>query len=308
MNQLCLFFSRFTKTYGYLRMKKILLLSYLFLVSYLSFAQDNYTVNGENIMLKTEVEGHLDLLWNIINSEYRYFVRTPEGNIIELKNTKGDDNRYKDDYKVTLEELTKDENLSARKVKLTLPSLRTFLDDYNRLKDENYQSYFVKSTVGVRMGLSAGITNNPFVGNPDNIKTPLVGAELEFFEGGSSAKHAGILQIRQIFRSDDFDYSLTEFSLGYRYRFLNFEKLNIYGQVRVATFGFSNVTITDSSNMEQTLKETSFDVPFIFGIGADFKVSERSYITFIYGELFAALLDNQGNFSTDISVGYKFRL
>ena len=60
--------------------------------------------------------------------------------------------------------------------------------------------------------------------------------------------------------------------------------------------------------MEVDLNNTSFDVPFIFGIGSDIKVSKNSYITIIYGELFAIFLNNQGNFSTDISIGYKFNL
>jgi hypothetical protein len=60
--------------------------------------------------------------------------------------------------------------------------------------------------------------------------------------------------------------------------------------------------------MEVDSNETSFDIPFIFGLGSDIKVGKNNYITIIYGELFAILLDNQGNFSTDIAVGYKFNL
>jgi hypothetical protein len=60
--------------------------------------------------------------------------------------------------------------------------------------------------------------------------------------------------------------------------------------------------------MEVNRNSTAFDAPFIFGVGADIKVGNNSYITLIYGELFAILLDNQGNFSSDISLGYKFNL
>lgn len=279
-----------------------------FIITLSIYGQETVDINGETLELKTEVEGELDLLWNIINSEYRYFVRTVDGTITELTSTRNNDNKYQYEYKLILENLTKDENISASKVKLTVPSLRDFLDTYNRLKDDSYQSSFKKNSLGFRLGLSGGITNHPFVGNPDNTKTPLAGVELEFFESKISDRHAGFIQARHTFESDDFQYSLTEFSLGYRYRFIKLDKFNIYGQVKFATLGFSDATFIDSNNMEQSLNETSFDVPFIFGLGADFQISDNSYITIIYGELFAALLDNQGNFSTDISIGYKFNL
>ncbi|NNL83086.1 MAG: hypothetical protein HKP28_06840 [Winogradskyella sp.] len=266
------------------------------------------TINGEALELKTEVEGELDLLWNIIDSEYRFFVRSADGTITQLKSTRNDDNKYQYEYKSTLEQLTKDQNLSADKVKLTLPSLRDYLDSYNQLKNSDYTSAFSKSGLSTRLGISGGLTNNPFVGNPDNKKTALVVAELEVFENNIGDRHAGFIQARKTFESDDFQYALTEFSLGYRYRLVKSNSFSLYGQVKFATLGFSDATFIDSEDMEQSLNETSFDVPFIFGIGADFKVSDNSYITLIYGELFAALLDNQGNFSTDIAIGYKFNL
>ena len=96
--------------------------------------------------------------------------------------------------------------------------------------------------------------------------------------------------------------------MGYRYRFINKETFSVYGQVKLATLNFSNVTFLNESDIEVESSETSFDIPFIFGVGSDIKVGSNSYITIIYGELFAAFLDNQGNFSTDIAVGYKFNL
>ncbi|MCB0388348.1 MAG: hypothetical protein KDD23_06600, partial [Winogradskyella sp.] len=62
-------------------------------------AQETYTVNGETLELKTEVEGNLDLLWNIIDGQYRYFVRTEDGSIKELVNTKNPDTKkYQKEY------------------------------------------------------------------------------------------------------------------------------------------------------------------------------------------------------------------
>lgn len=272
----------------------------------LNYSQETYTVNGETLELKTEIDGKLDLLWNIIDGKYRYFVKTEDGSITELKNTKDDNNDYLEEYKSALSDLTNGN--STDKLKLTLYSLRNYIDAYNVSVDSNYTSTTTESNVQFRLGFYGGITNNPFVGNTDNTKTPLIGAELEIFEANVLPRHSGFFQARHTFDSDDFKYSTSELSLGYRFRFINKETFSIYGQVKLATVNFSNFTFLDENDMEVDSNETSFDIPFIFGVGSDIKVGNNSYITIIYGELFALLLDNQGNFSTDIAVGYKFNL
>jgi len=272
----------------------------------LNYSQETYTVNGETLELKTEIDGKLDLLWNVIDGKYRYFVKTEDGTITELKNTKDDNNDYQEEYKSTLSSLTNGN--STDKLKLTLYSLRNYIDSYNASVDTSYTSTSTESNVQFRLGFSGGITNNPFVGNPDNTKTPLIGAELEIYEANVLPRHSGFLQARHAFENDDFKYSTSELSLGYRFRFINKERFSIYGQVKFATVNFSNFTFLDENDMEVDSNETSFDIPFIFGVGSDIKVGNNSYITIIYGELFALLLDNQGNFSTDIAIGYKFNL
>ena len=272
----------------------------------LNYSQETYTVNGETLELKTEIDGKLDLLWNVIDGKYRYFVKTEDGTITELKNTKDDNNDYQEEYKSTLSSLTNGN--STDKLKLTLYSLRNYIDSYNASVDTSYTSTSTESNVQFRLGFSGGITNNPFVGNPDNTKTPLIGAELEIYEANVLPRHSWFLQARHAFENDDFKYSTSELSLGYRFRFINKETFSIYGQVKFATVNFSNFTFLDENDMEVDSNETSFDIPFIFGVGSDIKVGNNSYITIIYGELFALLLDNQGNFSTDIAIGYKFNL
>ncbi|MEO1030362.1 MAG: hypothetical protein AAFX55_03105 [Bacteroidota bacterium] len=287
-------------------MKKIILLLFVCFVFQLNYSQQTYTVNGETLELNTEIDGQLDLLWNIIDGKYRYFVRSEDGSVIELKNTKGSNNDYQEEYKSTLSNLTN--GMSTDKLKLTLYSLRNYLDAYNASVDSNYNVVSSERSVQFRLGFSGGITNNPFVGNPDNTNTAMVGAELEIFEANVLPRHSGFLQARHTFDSDDFPYSTTEFSIGYRYRFINKESFSIYGQVKLATLNFSNVTFADENDMEIDSSDTAFDIPFIFGVGSDIKVGDNSFITIIYGELFALLLDNQGNFSTDIAIGYKFNL
>jgi hypothetical protein len=287
-------------------MKKILIAMLFCLAFQLNYSQETYTVNGETLDLKTEIDGKLDLLWNVIDGKYRYFVKTEDGSITELKNTKDDNNDYQEEYKSTLSSLTNGN--STDKLKLTLYSLRNYIDSYNASVDTSYTSTSTESNVQFRLGFSGGITNNPFVGNPDNTKTPLIGAELEIYEANVLPRHSGFLQARHAFENDDFKYSTSELSLGYRFRFINKERFSIYGQVKLATINFSNFTFLDENDMEVDSNETSFDIPFIFGVGSDIKVGNNSYITIIYGELFALLLDNQGNFSTDIAIGYKFNL
>ena len=287
-------------------MKKLLLFILLCITFQFNYSQESYNINGETLELRTEIEGQIDLLWTIINREYRYFVRTENGAITELTNTKDLDKNYQEEYKTTLHSLTNGK--STEKLKLTLYSLRNYIYQYNASLDSAYISTITEGKVQLRLGFSAGMTNNPFVGNPENVKVPLIGAELEIYEANLLPRHSGFLQARHAFNTSDLPYATTEFSLGYRFRIINQSSFTIYGQVKLATVNFTNATIIDENAMEIDLNNTSFDVPFIFGIGSDIKVSKNGYITIIYGELFALFLNNQGNFSTDISIGYKFNL
>jgi hypothetical protein len=134
--------------------------------------------------------------------------------------------------------------------------------------------------------------------------------ELEIYEDNILPRHSGFFQIRRAFEARDFEYATTELSIGYRYRFINASKFNIYAQIKFATLNFfdaTNTIIIDGVTITKDINDIAFDVPFIFGIGADIKVGS-GFITIQYGELFAIFFNDQDNFSTDISVGYKFNL
>ncbi|WP_452224971.1 hypothetical protein [Lacinutrix chionoecetis] len=291
-------------------MKKIILLFNLFAFCALSFAQETYTVGNETLLLKTEVDGTLDLLWNTINDEYRYFVKTDDGLITELKNTRGTNNKYQNEYKNVLEDLT---SMDASNVNLTTYSLKTFIDKYNASADSNYVSNDKKSKVKLRLGAFGGITNSPFNVNINNEKVPLFGAELEAISDNANSNHAGFLNVRHTTDNDEFRYSATQIALGYRYRFINKPTFNIYGQTKFATLTFSNTTVTvadpNNTNAFITIEDSSnsFDAPFIFGLGADIKIG-NGYLTLVYDSLFAVLIVNQDNFPVDFAVGYKFNL
>ena len=130
-------------------MKKIIcIICFILSVSFLN-AQESYTINGETLELKTEVDGKLDLLWNIIDGKYRYFVRTEDNTITELKNTKVE-RKFQEEYKTLLNELTNN-SMSTKRLNLTLFSLKEFIDKYNISADSNYQSNVSRSKLQFRI-------------------------------------------------------------------------------------------------------------------------------------------------------------
>lgn len=293
-------------------MKYLGLIALLFFISSSAFSQNNYTINGKTYELKKEVEGSIDLLWNVIDGNYRYFVEK-DGKIEELTNSKGNNGSYQEEYLNTLKLLSGNSNINSKSVKLTLPSLRNFVNQYNASVDSNYTIPQDKIELKLRLGIFAGITNNPFVENPDNLTTPLFGAELELFDDDIAKRHAAFLQLTHVLENDDLKYSTTEIALGYRFRFIYSKKFNMHANLKLVTLSFSNSTFTyvDEDTMEEITEDksaTSFDAPVIFGLGADLKIGENSFITFYYNELFSVSLENQGNFSTNFALGYKFKL
>jgi len=291
-------------------MKKIICFCFLLLSFAFADAQDTYTIDGEILELKTEVDGKLDLLWNIIDGEYRYFVRTENNTIVELKNSKSE-GKFQQEYKTLLTELT-NESMSTKRLNLTLFSLKEFIDTYNSTADSSYQSTTVRNKLLFRVGVFGGLTNSPFITNPDNLTTPLFGGELEVLDVNQISRHAVFLQAKHVVEQDELQYSTTELALGYRFRVINKATFSLYGNVKVATLNFSNATIAVTNDVDviatQDISQTAFDVPFIFGVGADIRITENSFITLAYNELFALFLDNQGNFSQDFAIGYKFNL
>ena len=292
-------------------MKKLFFLLLFVLTNFSAFAQKQYIVNDETLELKTEVTGTIDLLWNIIDREYRYFVRKNDV-IIELINTKGNDNKFQEEYRTTLKELTIESDLNTDSINLTLYSLKNFINKYNASQDSNYVITSKEATIKSRLLIFGGVTNSSFINNPSNINNPQFGAEIEIFEGNILPRHALFFEIKHVLDNNEFEYSTTQLSLGYRFRFINAEKFNIYTNMVFGTYNFSKNTITFNNEADEIITEeitnNGFDAPFAFGIGADFKITSNSFITLNYNELFALFIDSQDNFSTNIALGYKFNL
>lgn len=291
-------------------MKKIILSLFLCFITYIINSQETYVVNGESYLLIKESSGNINLLWNIVDRNYRYFVQK-DNNITELINTKDENNNYKDDYKKVLKNLTIDQNLSVDRVKLTLPSLKTFIDKYNASKDSNY-IIETKAKIQTKFSILGGVTNSPFIEKLEKAINPVFGIEFEFSEAVEFSRHSLYFQGKQVIASNKFDYSATQIIVGYRFRIINKKSFNFYTNIDLAQYKFTRISDNSLNEIGELIndkiKENGFEVPFIFGIGTDIKLSETSYLSLLYNELFAILLKNEGDFPVSFAVGYKLKI
>lgn len=290
------------------KMKKLLVIIGFCFLPFISISQESYTINGETIQLKEDVKGSISLLWNIIDGEYRYFVKKDD-NVKELLNTKKD-NKFQEEYKSLLGSFT-NYLIDTNKVNLTLPSLRSFFNDFNKKVDTTYVVNDTTSKLKTNLLIYGGLTNHPLVENSNNQSNPIFGLELEFYNPEKLPKHALFLGVNHALSSDKFDYSSTQFNLGYRFRFINKSSYNIYANTTIVTYSISKeITTYEENNMpiEDEISGSTIDAPFSFGLGADIKLSSFSYLTLSYNELFALTLKNKGNFSTHFNIGYKINL
>ncbi|MEO7282775.1 outer membrane beta-barrel protein [Gelidibacter sp.] len=291
-------------------MKRFVFITIFLFSAFLASAQKTYTIDGQSVQLKSAIEGPLDLLWNSFDNQYRYFIRTEDHQLLELLNTKNANNTFQEEYKSTLTQLTNN-TLNASKTNFNLRDLAHFVDQYNASVSPEYASERSKFKAELRLGVFGGITNSPFVGNPENIISSVFGGELEMLTG-KNKKHSGYLQLRHVAEKDAFKYETTELSLGYRYRFINTSAISFYGDVKFATLNFTRATVTfeDSANntITQYIDDTAFDVPLIIGVGADIRLSPVIYANVSYNQIFAIFFKNQGNFSSDITLGLKFKI
>ena len=290
-------------------MKKLLVLISLFLLPFFSISQDSYTLKGENLQLKTEVNGSITLLWNIIDGRYRYFVKK-DNTIIELINTKDKNNKYQEEYKTVLNTITNSYG-KTEKLNLTLPSLKRYIDTYNISQDSSYIASDKTALIETNLLLHGGLTNHPFISNSKNASNAVFGAEFEFFNKSKLPKHALFLGINHALSSDKFDFSKTTFDLGYRFRFINKSNYNIYVSTTIVEYSFSKEIINYTENnmlIEDEISGNTLEAPFSFGLGADIKLNSFSFLTLSYNELFALFMENNEIFSTHFNIGYKINL
>ena len=294
-------------------MKRLLLsLCGLFLcLNCLNAQTDSYTVNGQSYELQTEVEGPMTLLWNVIGQEYRYFIK--KGNTVtELVNTEVD-GKYQAEYIDTLKEMTSDANVDTQRLRLTLGSLRKFVNDYNTQVDPNYTDNSLLVDLEYRLGAFGGVTNNVFTTNPDNISVPQFGIDFELYDPTALPSHAVVIQFKQTLSSDEFDYQSSQFSLNYRLKFIKSKAIDVYLNTKLVTLTSakrdSPLVVEGEDGSPVTFKQegTNLQGPFIFGLGADIRLG-KGFLTLNYHDAFSFVIDDNGEFPVDVSLGYKFIL
>jgi len=289
--------------------KIITILVFTLFLSISSFAQMTHTIDGKSYELTEEITGKASLFYVVVEGEYRYFIKKDDS-VTELTNTKDENGKYQSEYKEILSILTADAAMDISKVNLTLASLRTYVDQYNKASDIDYKLQAERPVTKARLGGFAGMSNNPFVKNPNNTMVPVFGAEVEVYDEKRSRHSLGVA-FKQSLEADDFKYSSSQFGLFYRFRILNKESFSIYPQATLATYTFSkSETSTTVGNVTTVSKDSgsALDAPIILGIGADIKLG-NGYITLSANELVALInFDNQGNTPLDLRLGYKFNL
>lgn len=291
-------------------MKKILtILLFALAFSTTSQAQMTHSVDGKDVQLTEDITGNATLFHAVIDGQFRYFIKK-DGTVTELTNTKDDNGTYQAEYKEILSILTADAPMPVADVNLTLDSLKTFIDKYNKASDMDYKLQAERPKAKARVGAFAGLSNNPFVTNPDNIFVPIFGAELEVYDE-KRTRHSVALGFKQSLSSDDFKYTSSQFGLHYRFRIVNKESFSLYPQVTLATYTFSSIEYsTTSSGTVTTYKDSgsALDAPVILGLGADIKLG-NGYLTLSANELAALVnFENQGNTPIDLRLGYKLNL
>jgi len=274
-------------------------------------AQQQYTVDGQTYTLNPEVEGTLTLLWNTIDGEYRYFSKKGS-DIVELKNTKQNGD-YQEEYKKTLEQQTSDAVISTEKVNLTLPSLRSFFVEYNKMKDPNFSNVEESIDLQFRLGAFVGITNSVYTLNPTNELQPIAGVDLELIDNVKLRRHSIVFRFKQTFESSEYKYSASQLSLNYRFKFVKTPKFDAFINCKFASLTFSQreieyviesnppVLVTDNKS------GSDFNAPVTFGLGADYKVG-NGYITFNYNDIVGLNVESNDEFPVDFTLGYKFNL
>lgn len=292
-------------------MKRILLITSLVLFLQLQgFAQETYTVDGQSYTLKTEVEGTISLLWNTIDSDYRYFAQ--KGNAItELKNTKTN-GTYQEEFKESLRVLTADTPVSTDKVNLTLASLREFVNTYNKQVDPSFSNERPAIQLGARLGAFAGVSNAIFTQNPSNTLLPTAGIDLELIDEVKLKRHSVVLRLKQTFGNDEFQYNATQASLNYRLKFVKTEMLDIFLNTKFASYTYSSrddfpVIQPNGTVVLESSSGGDFTAHGIFGLGADYKLGQ-GYLFFNYNDIVGLGLDSNNEFPVDFTLGYKISL
>lgn len=270
-------------------------------------AQEEYNVDGQVYLLRSDVKGELELLWNIIDNEYRFFLK--DGDVITELKSSDHGGRYRNDYKQLLEERTADADLSTKRVSLSLLSLHNFFVEYNSIKDPKFFAESNNAPLQLWVGTYGGTTNSIFTENITNESQPVVGFELELIDTIKLKRHTIVLDLRNTFKGNEHKYSATQFGLSYRFKFVKSVKFDMFLNTKIVTFAFFEKEIFGIEEKDPIRKFSgnNYTTPLTFGIGADYKVG-KGYMTFGYHDFVSLMMDSNEENAMDFSLGYKFQI
>ena len=271
--------------------------------------QEVFIIEEDTLNLAAEVRGDLSLFWNKDTLNPRFFVRK-ENRMLELKNTflQG-----RPQYRSELERITQNPQNSIVDLEYTRESLGSFVRAYNRDILQQKAERESRRVFASRIGFFTGLTNNVYSENPDNVLAPLLGVEFEMFNPQFSWRHSIVLELEQSFKREDYRYTAIQFSLSYRYRFLQLNRLQIYGDASLGRLLYERDQYRELDEQGEVLdlrddSEFKLQAPLSLGVGADFQVTQNGFITFGYNEVVSATLDSNGSFPIDITLGYRYQL
>lgn len=292
-------------------MKNICLLCVLFLSMHLSvLAQETYNVDGNSYALNKVVDGTITLLSNSIDGEIRFFSKK-ENDILELTNTKvaGD---YQEEYLEVLQKHAGKNDVQVEDVKLTLGSLRTFYNQYNKQADSAFEYDENPVRLIAFLGAFGGISNSIYTGNETNAFQPKIGLEVELMDANVLKRHAIVFRVSQTFASDEQKNRATQISFNYRFKFIQTQKFNAFINTKVAAYTYvkNEFNVPETDTEPARIAETSgggFDAPIAFGLGAEYKIG-NGYIFVTFNDAVAFNQESNDEFPADVSLGYKFKL
>ena len=270
--------------------------------------QESYVVDGQEYTLKSDVKGDLELLWNTIDNQYRYFLKK-DAAITELKNTRSE-GRFQEEYKDVLKSYTQDVSISTDNVNLTLPSLHDFVVNYNKMKNTNFSDNRRDVSLKLLLGVFAGVTNSVFTENVSNDSQLIAGLELELTDPSKLKRHAAVVEFKQTFEGSKHKYSASQFSLNYRFKFVKTPVLDMYANVKFASVSIysKEIFVTRPSGVVVEKESGSYlSSPIALGIGVDYKIGE-GYVTFGYRDFVGLNVDSNNHFPMEFTLGYKLML
>ncbi len=279
--------------------KNISWIAIFLFISQLSFAQKEYTVAGEDLLLYVEEEGNLTLLTERSTRDYRFFLLKDE-KIVELT---------KENYIDKINEFTADMDLNTRKLNFNRRDLSRVVLKYNYGGEDEMDS---ESTVRVRLGIWGGESNFVMFRSEEDNSIPFAGLEAELYSETDYPRNSLLLQLRKSFPTEEFELDLTELMIGYRFKIINSRVFHLYAEAELISFGHYDETFIefDNNNIPTEINEsyTSLNTPLGIGAGMAIRLVNELFITFNYSNIYKFGENTRDDTSVDLRAGIKFRL